>query len=474
MKTIFILVLFSLLSSSICNVCSNLVFTATSPKFSDNDFATMKSYFLQNINIQGKGGIVASPDLKTPVGGGNYSYDWERDGSITMRAFMQINGFDLSVITSNMESYIQWVLRVQNENDPFGFDVRVEPKYNLPNGDVYTGGWGRPQTDGPGLRASTLILYANALLKNGKSDYILSYLWTKDDNKYHGGAIKYDLDWIINHWSTTTGFDPWEDLQDLNIFWNKMHQRKALVYGAQFATAMGDTSMAQKYTQVAADIESSILTHWNGNLFQETTSRPKDGAVLCAFNLGYADDEFLKPTDVRIAQTVSVLNDLFCSSFPINNQDTKNNVPGILYGRYDGDVYQNGNPWVLISANLATLFYRGAGYINAKKSSMSQVISDSEYSAWQKAINLQTTQSFLSSTDRDAALATSFIQAGDAVLQRIYYHVAGDNFHLAEQFDKNSGYQISAKDLTWSYADVLVALNTRKEVLASIGSFATE
>ena len=80
----------------------------------------------------------------------------------------------------------------------------------------------------------------------------------------------------------------------------------------------------------------------------------------------------------------------------------------------------------------------------------------------------------MSSTDRDAALTNSLIQAGDAVLQRIYYHVAGDNFHLAEQLDKNSGYQISARDLTWSYADVLVALKTRKEFVASVVGLAAE
>lgn len=437
MKPLCVLIFFlSLIHFCLCD-CSNLVFTATSPNFTDQNFETMKSYFLQNINIEGKGGIIASPDLKTPgIGGGNYSYDWERDGSVTMRAYMQINDYDLNTITSNMESYIQWVIRVQNENDPNGFDVRIEPKYTLPNGDVFTGGWGRPQTDGPGLRASTLILYANTLLTNGKKDDVLSYLWTNDDSKYHGGAIKYDLDWIINNWSTTTGYDPWEDLESLNIFWNKMHQRKALVYGAQLATQMGDTSMAQKYQQVASDIETSILTHWDGNLFEEASTRPKDGAVVGAFNLGYADDDFLKPTDQRIAQTVTVLNNLFCSTFPINNKDTANNIPGILYGRYDGDTYiSGGNPWILITANLATLFYRGAGYIYQKKNLTAQVISDSEYSAWQKAINLKSSTSFLSASDRDLALANSLVQAGDAVLQRIYYHVLGDNFHLAEQLE---------------------------------------
>ena len=30
-------------------------------------------------------------------------------------------------------------------------DVRVEPKFEIPSGTPYEGGWCRPQTDGPGL-----------------------------------------------------------------------------------------------------------------------------------------------------------------------------------------------------------------------------------------------------------------------------------------------------------------------------------
>lgn len=38
-----------------------------------------------------------------------------------------------------MYSWAQWVLRVQAQTDPNGIDVRAEPKFNLPNGDVFTG-----------------------------------------------------------------------------------------------------------------------------------------------------------------------------------------------------------------------------------------------------------------------------------------------------------------------------------------------
>jgi GH15 family glucan-1,4-alpha-glucosidase len=50
----------------------------------------------------------------------------------------------------------------------------------------------------------------------------------------------------------------------------------------------------------------------------------------------------------------------------------------------------------------------------------------------------------------EAALA-----AGDSVMTRIYAHVRGDSYDITEQIDKNNGKQISAKKLTWSYANIL-------------------
>ena len=50
---------------------------------------------------------------------------------------------------------------------------------------------------------------------------------------------------------------------------------------------------------------------------------------------------------------------------------------------------------------------------------------------------------------------------GDSVLQRVRYHTEGDGFHLFEQMNRGTGYQMSAEDLTWSYAEVLNAMHSR-------------
>ena len=72
----------------------------------------MYSLFDANINIQGKGGVVAAPDRATP--GGSYYYHWMRDGALTMRTYMELNKFDLSKIEEKMKAYVDWVNRVQH------------------------------------------------------------------------------------------------------------------------------------------------------------------------------------------------------------------------------------------------------------------------------------------------------------------------------------------------------------------------
>ena len=92
----------------------------------------MYALFDANIDIQGKGGVVAAPDHSTP--GGSYYYHWMRDGALTMRTYMEINNFELSKIEKKMKSYVNWVRNVQGKTDPQGYDVRINPKFQLPNG----------------------------------------------------------------------------------------------------------------------------------------------------------------------------------------------------------------------------------------------------------------------------------------------------------------------------------------------------
>ena len=54
-----------------------------------------------------------------------------------------------SKVKLEVGKYAEWVEKVQHMPDPL-VDVRVEPKFYIPDGRPYDGGWCRPQTDGPG------------------------------------------------------------------------------------------------------------------------------------------------------------------------------------------------------------------------------------------------------------------------------------------------------------------------------------
>jgi glucoamylase len=131
-----------------------------------------------------------------------------------------------------------------------------------------------------------------------------------------------------------------------------------------------------------------------------------------------------------------------------------------LIGRYPGDSYAGGNPWQLLTAVYAKAFYQGASVL-MQSNGFSK---ENDRKAWFELLKLP------ESAPIDEQIK-GMIQAGDAVMYRLYQHVKGDNGHIAEQIDRNSGVQKSANDLTWSYANLLSAMKEREK---AVGAFAEQ
>lgn len=89
--------------------------------------------------------------------------------------------------------------------------------------------------------------------KNSKSDYVKANLWTGNDAQNHGGAIKYDLEYVVEKWSEQT-CDLWEEIRATDLFWNRITARHALKLGAAFAKSQGDNDAAERYTEAAAAV----------------------------------------------------------------------------------------------------------------------------------------------------------------------------------------------------------------------------
>lgn len=417
--------------------------------FTAAEVATMRGYFKDNINIEGKGGVVAAPDTNTP--GGSYYYHWMRDAALTMRC-LQETSTSFSEYEDILKAYTGFVLNAQSLSDPNNIDVRTEPKFTLPNGDVFTGAWCRPQNDGPGLRATALMLFANNLNANNESSYVTENLWTGNPDVKHGGAIKYDLDYVVDNYQSST-CDLWEEFTSDDMFWNRITMKKAMLLGAEFATQMGDKDSASAYTSTANAIDSTLYkNHWDGQAVFEAKGRTYDSAVIVGFNVGYdSSDDLFAPTGAEVAGTVRAYNNLFCEEYAINTADTSAGVPGILYGRYQGDSYAGGNPWVLSTAALANVFYRAASH--AKQHGLPD---NNALDIWADIFGVSASKITVS----------TFVAAGDSVMARLHYHVAGNKLHLNEQIDRNTGFEMAANDLTWSYAEVLNAMASRNEYFA--------
>ena len=146
--------------------------------FTNGEVEIIRGYFENNIGYTGafEGCVVASPSNTNP----NYLYHWQRDAAISMHT-LQYTAPNTSTFDKPFQNYVEWVLHVQALSDPNGIDVLGEPKFNT-DGSVFTGGWCRPQNDGPASRATALTAYAFWLISQNRTDYVKEYLYTPQKN----------------------------------------------------------------------------------------------------------------------------------------------------------------------------------------------------------------------------------------------------------------------------------------------------
>jgi hypothetical protein len=76
--------------------------------------------------------------------------------------------------------------RCTDENN----DVRIEPKFYIPTCLPYDGGWCRPQTDGPALRAMAMAKYGMIKHEAGED---VSQIWEQ---------LKFDMEWVVPNWES--------------------------------------------------------------------------------------------------------------------------------------------------------------------------------------------------------------------------------------------------------------------------------
>lgn len=408
--------------------------------FTSDETNQLKQNFLTN--VQTSGAIVASPSDKNP----NYYFDWVRDSAIAMNLIetwyeSALNNEEKNSYKNYLIKYVSWTEKIQHQIDPIpGQDILGEPKFYL-NSLPFDGPWGRPQNDGPALRALVITHFAQQLLANKEElNYVKTHLYNGSMDPQSMGVIKMDLEYIAHHWQEAN-FDLWEEVYGHHFF-TIMSQQKALIDGAALAKQLGDIHASSFYIKQAQLIEQRLQQHLDlkNNLIQSTLfphAGPQktlelDSSVILAVLMHPHKEGAFSPHNLFVKSTVSALHQQFNAMFPINN----NNSGAILFGRYPGDTYDGyntnsqGNPWFILTATMAEYYFTLADNLVFDKANRDQVM--------------------------------KYINEGDNYLKLIKKYAP--DMKLDEQINLYTGNQQGAMSLTWSYVSVLRALHLRTQL----------
>lgn len=403
--------------------------------FSHEEVQNLKKHFFANIHPNGA--IVASPSQHEP----DYYYDWVRDSAIAMSLIESwYESTNADRYKNKLFNYVSWSQTLQHQHNPHpGHDILGEPKFYI-DGYPFDGPWGRPQNDGPALRASVLIRFAQKLLNQNETDYVQTYLYNKSLDPQTMGVIKMDLEYTAHHWQDAN-FDLWEEVLG-DHFFTAMAQKKAMMDGAELAHRLHDEEAAVYYEIQANLIDNRLKKHLDHqNKVIQATLVPHAGpqktleldtSVILGILINPQSNGVFSPEHHFVKNTVKALHHQFNLMFPIN----KNHSGAILFGRYPGDTYDGyqtdglGNPWFILTATMAEYYF---------------TLADN-----------------LAISPQNRPLMIQYITTGDDYLKLIKQYAP--EMKLSEQINLNTGKQQGAASLTWSYVSVLRAMHLRERL----------
>ncbi len=384
---------------------------------------SMLKNFPQSQNTVGS--VAASPTKE-------YQYHWSRDAALTHQALFEVYKRSTNTKAKNqiISAFQKWV----------GFEKRAiqnairsglgsgEPKFQL-NGDTFKGEWGRPQNDGPAVRALVMSAWALELIQLGRKDWVLKNLYRPEIPAQL--IVKSDLEFTAQNWNVAS-FDLWEEIKGLNFYTLAM-QRKSLLIGAELAKQLGDPGAARYYLEQAGLILNLMNRFYNSELgYIVAIQNQVDGwghknsnldvAVVLATVQGFLDQDYIRTHSKPILQTAQKLENVFSALYPVNKNK---NVPVI--GRYAEDVYDGfgfsgGNPWFITTHAHAELYCK-LGRLSQRSSNQLQ-------------------------------------QKGLQFLARTLEHRDQNTGEMAEQISRFNGYLVGVSHLTWSYASFITAYHS--------------
>ncbi|CCT67309.1 probable glucan 1,4-alpha-glucosidase [Fusarium fujikuroi] len=401
--------------------------------------------------------VIASPDTQDP----DYFYTWTRDAALVFKYVVDrfINQYDAG-LQRKIQEYIASQAKLQGVSNPSGSlsdgSGLGEAKFNV-DMSAFTGGWGRPQRDGPALRATAMITYANWLIANGYTSTANDIVWP---------VVRNDLNYVAQYWNQT-GFDLWEEVKGSSFF-TTGSQYRALIEGAALAKKLGKSG--DNYSNIAPQALCFLQTYWissgkyvdsNINVNDGRTGKDANSILSSIHNFDPAlncDPATFQPCSDKALANHKAVTDSF-RSWNINKGISQGSA--VAVGRYVEDVYYNGNPWYLATLAAAEQLY-DAIYVWKQQGSIT--VSDVSLSFFKDLVSSISTGTYASDSATFKSITDAVSKYADGYVAIVAKYVGTDG-HLAEQFDKNDGHPLSATDLTWSYAAFLSAADRRAGVI---------
>lgn len=313
------------------------------------------------------GSVLASPVSARWDPDPDYFYHWARDAGVVMMTAPALHNVD-PAWDSRFAQYVAFSLAIARREGPAANPQRAatdaghrkflrddddlaalrgdailgEPRVNA-DGTADFERWGRPQFDGPALRALSL------------------FAWDGPETPQMTELIGIDLAHVLAH-AAAPALGPWEEEPAALYGFTLLAQRAALRRGAERLPAH-DVATALDRLESALD---ALWCETEGHLRASSAAAPgvSDAAVV----LG----ALLEPTaatfgtgDPRMAATAAHIERWSLALYPIASEAHP------LVGRWPQDVYFGGNPWLPTSLGFAEFHFhrgdiaRGEAYLDA-------------------------------------------------------------------------------------------------------------
>ncbi len=397
-----------------------------------------------------RGSVLASPVIASYDPDPDYFFHWLRDSAVVIDALGVaiadgVLGFEE---TRHIEDFLRFSLALRSldgraltergEMDPaFQQYVRPEAELRAVRGDAVLGEarfnpdgtlditkWGRPQHDGPALRALAVLRLLRRGLVADEEVQILAR-----------ALIETDLAFVLDHWREPS-FDIWEEERG-HHYYTRLVQCAALAEGADWRDGVGEPAQATRLRAASREIAERLDDHWAPEkdfyvsrleVAGGDSAKTLDIAtILAVIHAGRASGPH-SVRDLRAQATMRRLEKQFAGDYAINQALAEDRAPAM--GRYPGDVYYSGGAYYFATLGAAE-FYYSLGAASRDKAALGRA---------------------------DAFMA----------IVRAFTPASGD---LSEQFDRTNGAQTSAKNLAWSHAAFITAAAARKKALRDIGQY---